>query len=209
MSFVPAGYYDSEGEDGFDFGDDHNDGQYDDFPTVVPQETGPASQGAQIGAGDPDSGSGTRENCSAESAPHHAPVKGGKGSLFSADSFSDTSQDSSDPCPGNPCQDEESKSPVKFDVSGGQFEQSRLDSGREEYPPLHSLQKSVSHPPPSSGLDRARSKGRAKQLEALEDMKVALSRGNLEQVERLLDEGMPVHIMAIKLWYILEWRGIN
>ena len=196
MAFVPAGYYDSEEEDGFDFGGNNNDGQFDDYPVVVSQGAGPVSHEAQIGARDPDlkeNGNGTGESCSVESVSHHAPVKGGKGSLFSADSFSDTSQDSNDPYHGNLSQSEENKSPVRFDVSGGQFELNRLcedESSPKECPPLYSLRKSVNNPPPSSGPDRTRSKGQAKQLESLEDMKVALSRGNLEQVERLLDDGM-------------------
>lgn len=201
MSFVPAGYYDnSEEDDGFDFGDSYNPGD-------CPVEVAKSSKEANIVSPGPPNGTreqpGSGEDVSANSKPgesyiksasHHAPAKESKGSLFSADSFSDTSQESSTLCHGN--QEETlSTSPVKFDISGGQFDLSTSSEACEvvsvrEYKHFNSLKKVLNGPTDSSSLDSAGSKGRMKRLEMLEEMKVALSRGSIEQVERLLNEGM-------------------
>ncbi len=193
MSFVPAGYYDNEeeGNDGFCFGDEYNDDQLEDSPVVVSKSLKETSITSPRPSEEPSLEAGYEEG----KVSTNGPVKGGKGSLFSADSFSDTSLESSTPYHGNHSQGEENQ-PVKFNISGEHLEFDKAaenlceDPTGKEYKAFNSLRKSVSGPSASSGLDRARSRGQLKQLEALEDMKVALSRGNVEQVERLLNEGM-------------------
>lgn len=200
MSFVPAGYYDSEEDDGFYFGDEFDGGQFDDIPSEATKPTNGASsaplkpsnhfqktdfENSQV--------SSNQERLNG-GISHQAPVKGGSESLLSSNSFSSgISQESSVPRHSNNPQEEAGT--VNFAISAEQLDSSSPEKSKSykdpighQHAPFSSFGKAVNGLS-SSSQDRTSSKKQVKQLEALEDMRVALSRGNIEQVKKLLDEG--------------------
>ena len=210
MAFVPAGYYEFDGEDeDFDFGDGYVD-QYEVTKVEVSQSTEEESFAEAL-----------LERGSARSlveveleVREEAPLSAGsaaaagdapstlKGILSNSPEGSPSASRR-----GNRSKSSNSSSPVRFNISNSPTES---DDSAEL---VRDVPKPVSTSLVSRGAnDRGgrgmscdrdddddegsrgqlmdeRSKGRLSQLEMMENMKVALKRGNCEQVVRLLDEG--------------------
>jgi hypothetical protein len=201
MDFVPAGY--SEGEedqldDEFDFGDSYTPGQFVQDPIVAPE----VKQAASLTISHQQEAGNEKEDCHSMSKAKdgrvcsRTPAKGqgaggrGKGSLASSDCYSEVSQSSSDLCLNHAKAD----SPVTFNISNSPQE-SLGNSDEDTSPGKRNI------PEPSNTLtsshvrerscDRGviKSSGQLKSLEREEDLKVALTRGNVEHVSRMLEEG--------------------
>lgn len=185
MDFVPDGYYDREEDelDGeFDFGDGYIPGQFEGDPIVV--------SGIKEGKSAPDGPLTT--SCSAgdeddEELIVKTPVKGGKGSLCSSDaSMTNSSRQES--------KDNSTNSPVTFKISNSPQESFDDDDGGigpssgNVAKPLTTLAQSRSS---GGSCDQGvpRSSGQLKFLERGEDLKVAVVRGNVEHVAKILDGG--------------------
>ena len=187
MAFVPAGYYDhrEEGDDDFDFGDGYEQGQYE--VTVIK-----ASDGGSAASLKREDGLGTVEPGEEDEASVPSPEVDGE------ESFSgslDASPDSKSPLHVNVNKNNSASSPVRFNlfssppesVESLEFGESVVGTMSE---PLGSVTMESRRCEISCDRDEEETRGRLSELEMAENMKIALRRGNVEEVARLLDEGI-------------------
>lgn len=198
MAFVPAGYFESEeNEEEFDFGDNYVRGQYAVEvlePAKLARGTSSTLDKALTTPGKEVEHEGVTsyshsDNLIEATCPP-SPAKVGEGSL-STDSFSDVTQ-SSYPGGVDGSKKTVGNSPVTFNVS---------NSRRESLEECDDASPSEGVTEPNSALTHSggrgasndasatRSSGCLKSLEAEEDFKVAVTRGNVEHITRILDEG--------------------
>lgn len=198
MAFVPGGYYDEvEEEGGFDFGDDF---QYEHNPlevcggTAIKPEQALSSSLEQVIVRE----AGRKEDeVDEERFSGSLPKEGGDGSPSGEDCSSDmSSQSPNTSCLARKNRSNSRCSPVKFKISSQESEDSVEYSDEATEPsvfePLGVLKPSIGRVVPcdrDGGMAREESKGQLRALEVGEDMKVALGKGNMEQVKRILDEG--------------------
>lgn len=190
MDFVPAGYYEGkqdELDDEFDFGDSYNQ---EDCPLVVSETKKAApplldNSYQEAGNEEVDVEGFSRSDSHLGDACAPSPVKGGKGSLSSNDCSSDASQSS--------IRNSSTISPVTFKISNSpheSFEECddvRPSNGGGVAEPPNKLIQSRSGCGESCDLGTIRSSGQS--LEREEDLKVAVTRGNVKHVARMLDGG--------------------
>ena len=209
MAFVPAGYYEFEEEevDGeFDFGDGYAAGVVEVVSSGGGARGSPVASLKQQGSGslleagnEEDEVKGRGVDLASSSSPLKE-RKERKGSLSSQ--FSDASQTSSSSLHGK---NNASSSPVKFNISSGNPESEDSVELNEEVPKVRATPKPGSRSDaalkplgggrgtPSCAQDKKGEgggmRGRLAGMEMAEDMKVAVTRGNVEQVRKMLDEG--------------------
>ena len=213
MAFVPAGYYEAEyqEEDEFDFGDGIIQGQFEGAPI----EVSPAVTARAASPLDKElRGFSLQQDGQLMTSPV-SPVKGGKGSL--SDCSLDLSVESSCSGSGNehPRQANEGGSsiecsPIKFRISNSQCE----SENSLELSDNHSLSNAGSsvnsggvkeaellggrglggggalEPLGESDGGSAKSRGWLESLEAEEAMKLAVTKGNVDKVTKMLDKGV-------------------
>lgn len=199
MAFVPAGYYECPEEDEFDFGDNYIQEEGPVGPTE-PEETALSTQDPSLKS--PDHAEDiVGKGYDVGSASPVSPGKGGKGSLSSTEFSLDISESSTGSHGNESGNKDSSSSPVTFKISTSRqesvdsVEPSGGVSGREVTESTGTFTRSGGRGEScdlggeSCDMGTMLSSGKLKSLELEEDMKVAITRGNVEQVTRILDEG--------------------